>query len=231
MQSIGRRSGSVEQSIAVRAAGGIRPRWAIIAAGVVILVLVGAVVIAWRMIAFGRPGLVGTVLDPPVPASDFTLSDQFNQPVSLSGQRGKVVVLTFLYTNCPDACPLITQKLHQAYDLLGPDVSGVSILAVTVDPDRDTVARVRQYSVEKDMLGRWHFLVGPRSRVQPVWEAYGVAAVPSAAGAGQASDNSIVDHSALVYLIDPAGRERVILDADFAPADLVADIRALRQGA
>lgn len=189
------------------------------------------------------PTLSGAVINPPAPAANFTLHDQFDQPITLSSYRGKVVVLTFLYTNCPDACPLITQKLHQSYEMLGPDASKVAILAVTVDPERDTVPQVRAYSAEKDMLQKWHFLVGTMAEVQPVWAAYGASSARDTFTADQAratavasgaptptpipSGSYLVDHSAPTFVIDPSGNERAILDVDFSPADLVQDIRAL----
>ncbi|MGH7862355.1 MAG: SCO family protein, partial [Candidatus Dormibacteraceae bacterium] len=217
----------------------------LIAAGLVVIV---AALFALKVGPFGAstPALTGGVIDPPLPAANFTLHDQFDQPISLSSFRGKVVVLTFLYTNCPDACPLITQKLHQSYAMLGPDVSKLAILAVTVDPARDTVPQVRAYSVEKDMLQKWHFLVGPMSAVQPVWAAYGASSARDDLAADQAKATAVatgapvptplpdggylVDHSAIVYLIDPAGNERTILDVDFSPTDLVDDVRALLHG-
>jgi len=209
-----------------------------------VLVIVGAL-LALKIVSFGpaTPSLAGAILNPPMPAADFTLHDQFDQPVSLSSFRGKVVVLTFLYTNCPDACPLITQKLHQAYGMLGPDTSRTAILAVTVDPARDTVQQVRAYSVEKDMLQKWHFLVGPMAQVEPVWNAYGASSARDELTSDQAKATAvaaglpaptpvpaggyIVDHSAPVFVIDPSGQARAILDIDFTPADLVKDVQVL----
>ena len=211
--------------------------------GAGVLVLLAAIVLL-RANGLGpwAPSLSGAIIDPPMPAADFTLHDQSDQPVRLSSFRGKVVVLTFLYTHCPDACPLITEKLHQAYGQLGPDVSRMAILAVTVDPERDTVPQVRAYSAQKDMLDKWHFLVGPARDVQPIWGAYGVVAAQPDQASGQGSTvvpaaspattpatggNSLVDHSAPIFLIDRSGQARVILDINFEPAELVQDVRVL----
>lgn len=211
---------------------------------VAVALIVGAL-FALRIVRLGPSAgdLAGGVIDPPMPAPDFTLHDQFDQPVRLSSFRGKVVVLTFLYTNCPDACPLITEKLHQAYGLLGSDTSRVQFLAVTVDPERDTVQQVRTYSAEKDMLNKWHFLVGPMDQVKPVWDAYGAGAAredliddqakATAVAAGLVTptpvpeNGYVVDHSAPIFVIDPTGQARAILDINFAPQDLVQDVRAL----
>jgi protein SCO1/2 len=204
--------------------------------------------VAAYVLAVVRPGqaltLTGGIIDPPFVAPDFKLTDQFGQPVALSSFTGKVVVLTFLYTNCPDACPLITAKLHQAYQQLGPDTSRLAILAVTVDPARDTTAQVRSYSVQKDMLDKWHFLVGAETELQPVWSAYGIEAVSADALAVQDQATAValnaatptpppvagtVSHTSPLFLIDRSGKVRAILDIDFAPSDLVQDVRALLQ--
>jgi len=161
-------------------------------------------------------------MDTPYPATDFQLHDQFNNPVSLSGYHGKVVVLTFLYTHCPDTCPLITAKLHQTILNLGSDSQRVGILAVSVDPARDTLADVRSYSEQKDMLQRWHYLIGASNDLSPVWKSYGIAAVTS---------GNLVTHSTPTYIIDQSGQVREILDSDFATDDLVHDIHALLSGA
>jgi len=153
-------------------------------------------------------------MDTPYPATDFQLHDQFNNPVSLSGYHGKVVVLTFLYTHCPDTCPLITAKLHQTILNLGSDSQRVGILAVSVDPARDTLADVRSYSAQKDMLQRWHYLIGASNDLSPVWKSYGIAAVTS---------GNLVTHSTPTYIIDQSGQVREILDSDFATDDLVHD--------
>jgi protein SCO1/2 len=186
--------------------------------------------------------LTGAIVNPPFAAPDFQLQDQFDRPIRLSDQRGKVVVLTFLYTNCPDACPIITERLHQAYGQLGPDSTKISILAVTVDPAHDTIAQVRTYSTSKDMMDKWHFLVGTPTTLGPVWRAYGIDAVNLDDQAAQArvvaASSSVptptalpaaglVDHSSPLFIIDRSGKARAILDVNFAPADLVQDVRAL----
>jgi protein SCO1 len=208
--------------------------------GVVLLV---AALIAFRTLHLrpSAPPLAGAILNPPAAAPDFRLPDQFGQQVRLSSFRGKSVVLTFLYTNCPDACPLITEKLHQAHAMLGPDVDRAAFLAVTVDPAHDTVDQVRAYSEKKDMLQKWHFLVGPEATLKPIWAAYGVSSESEDAIAQQAqatavavgaptptpSSTNLVEHTSPIFVIDPSGQIRAILDIDAPPSDVVQDIRAL----
>lgn len=205
-----------------------RERTRVIAAG---LVGIGLVLLVAAFVSLGiiptpltAPNLTGAVIDPPSPAPNFRLEDQFGKPVALSDFRGKVVVLTFLYTHCPDACPIITEKLHQARAALGTDADRTAILAVTVDPANDTRAQVRAYSTQKDMLDKWHFLIGAQSVVAPVWQAYGIAAqVSPTTTAGPEK----IEHSAPVFVIDPQGRMRALLDVDFTVSDLVQDVKAL----
>src|SRR5438128_832200 len=72
------------------------------------------------------------------PAPDFHLTDQFGKAVSLSQFQGQPVILTFLYTHCPDECPLTAEKLHTLMQNLGSDAQHIAVLAVSVDPQRDT---------------------------------------------------------------------------------------------
>lgn len=220
-----------------------RKLWLIfVAIGAILLVGAGLVVAGLVRFTPGSAQLAGATIDPPFPAPDFTLNDQFDQPVSLASYKGKVVALTFIYTTCPDACPLITEKLHLAYEQLGPDTAKFAIIAVTVDPIHDTVAQVRNYSVQKDMLQKWHFLVGSDAEIRPVLALYGIDAIAEDDQALAARSTAIalalpsptalpvkgvVDHSSPTFIIDPLGRARAILDVNFAATDLVQNVRAL----
>jgi cytochrome oxidase Cu insertion factor (SCO1/SenC/PrrC family) len=124
--------------------------------------------------ATAAPVLVGTVLPNDPPAPTFTLTDQQNHQYSLSSSKGKVVVLTFLYTHCTDVCPFIATKLKDASTLLGNDNADVDFVVITVDPERDTPALLAAYSKEFGMYDRWHFVTGTHEQVAPLWKAYGV---------------------------------------------------------
>jgi len=154
------------------------------------------------------------------PAPGFTLINQDGRQISLSDFRGKPVVLTFLYTHCPDVCPIIADKLRTASDQLGPDASKAAILAITTDPSHDDRLSIQRFSDEHGMTGRWNYLVGSPGQLEPLWKAYYVAA--------QLLSDSSVMHTAAIYVIDKGGRERVYIDGgDFAPADVVHDVRLL----
>lgn len=118
------------------------------------------------------PSFDGTALVPPDVETDFTLVDQTGHDFTLSSAKGKVVVLTFLYTHCTDVCPFIAAKLKRVQVLLGDDASKVELVAITVDPQRDTVDRVATYSQQFGLSTSWHFLTGTQSQLQPIWQAY-----------------------------------------------------------
>ena len=167
----------------------------------------------------GSGRLAGGELDPPRPTPDFTLTDQTGQKVSMADQRGKLVLLTFIYTNCPDVCPLITQNLNQALQMLGTERDDVRVLAVSVDPEGDTPKSVDEYAKAHHLLPEFHYLIGSRDELTKVWKAYDVAAV--------ASDPELVDHTAYTMLVDQSGEGRVIYDSQVKAKDVVHDVRAL----
>ncbi|HZS79236.1 MAG TPA: SCO family protein [Ktedonobacteraceae bacterium] len=165
-----------------------------------------------------QSGLQGTDLGS-VPAPDFHLKDQFGKPVSLSQFIGKPVVVTFLYTHCPDVCPLIAEKLHAARLALGSDASRVVMLAISVDPKGDTQTTALNFSQTHKMADYWHYLIGTREQLAPVWSAYAIDA--------QTYTATTSTHTSAVYVIDKQGRERVLLDQDFTTTQLVNNLKIL----
>ncbi len=187
----------------------------------------------------------GTELSPPQTASPFQINDQFNQPLALDDLKGSVVVLTFLYTRCPDVCPLMAETLRKAYDSLGDEASETAFVAISVDPARDTTEEVRRFSEEKGMVDRWSFLTGTEEELKPVWRAYYVAAEPETNTGGALDTLSgeteaqavaedigaggyLIGHSTPVYLIDRSGMLRVLhTNLTLDPQPLVHDIRLI----
>jgi protein SCO1 len=162
-------------------------------------------------------GLQGTNLGN-TPASDFRLTDQFGKPVALSQFKGKPVVLTFLYTNCPDQCPLTAEKLHTTLQDLGKDAQNVGIIAVSTDPAKDNTAAALKFSQEHNMQGYWHYLVGTHATLAPIWSAYHIYAQPQ---------QQTVNHSLGLFLIDKQGHQRIFLDNSFEPTVLANDLQIL----
>ena len=173
----------------------------------------------------GPARLSGTELDRAT-APDFTLTDgNTGQVTTLSSLRGSVVAMAFLYTRCPDVCPLTAAQFRAAQKQLGADASRVRFVAVSVDPDGDTPANVRSFSAAHDLSTNWSYLIGARPQLEGVWSAYGIGAFNDAAATGA------VLHNDAIYILDARGCERELVHSDIALKDLVADLRALlREG-
>ena len=136
------------------------------------------------------------------PAPDFRLEDQDGQLVSLADQRGKVVVLTFMCTNCRDVCPLTAAKFGAASDQLAGLASHVTVIVISSDPETDTRMAVRNFTAAHHLEGKWHYLLGTRPQLEPVWKTYFVAA--QKLGTPDPTGNSVqeVIHSSSVLRID-----------------------------
>lgn len=170
--------------------------------GVAILAGIG---IVYATMTYARPyAYQGSLIDPPAPAPDFELIDQHGQPYRLSDQKGKVVLIFFGYTHCPDVCPVTLTDFKQIKAQLGNQSKDVAFLFVTADPERDTTEQLKKYleNFDTDFIG----LTQERSLLEPVWKDYGVfqAKVES-----DDPDNYLVDHSARTYTIDKNGNLRL----------------------
>jgi protein SCO1/2 len=168
-------------------------------------------------------GFAGAALEPPRPAQLLALHDPDGQAVTLAGQRGRYVLVTFLYTHCPDVCPLIASNLNAALRVIGPARRRVRVLAVSVDPVGDTAAAVRAYRNRMHLLPQFRYLIGTRAQLRRVWVAWHVLSVQR--------KPDLVDHVAYTALVDPAGRERVLYGSDVHAAQVVHDLRRLMRGA
>ena len=137
--------------------------------------LVATLTPAFSVGMFEQPvKLNGTVMTHPAPAPDFTLTDQHGMPFHMADAKGKVVVMTFIYTHCTDLCPFVTIKLKSARDQLGIDADKAIFVAVTTDPQRDSQSVIADYSRSAGLFDAWHFLTGPVPSVKDVWFNYGV---------------------------------------------------------
>lgn len=155
------------------------------------------------------------------PAAEFTLTDQEGQSVSLRQLHGKVVVLSFIYASCADACPALIARIARLQQRLGgTSASRAHFVAISVDPARDTPAVLREYAGRLGAGGPgWSFLTGSEAAVREVARRYGVAVQVTA---GE------VEHTFLTSLIDAGGSLRVqYLGTQFNPDEMLGDIRAL----
>lgn len=157
---------------------------------------------------------------PPRLAPDFSLRGTDGSELKLSRHRGKVVVLGFGFTSCPDVCPTTLAVLAQARRKLSVAADKVQVLYVTVDPERDDTARMRQYLAGFDPT----FVGGTGSAEQlaAVRQAYGILAQKTPSAHGYA-----VAHSSFTYLIDRDGRLRGLMPYARTADDYVHDVRLL----
>jgi protein SCO1/2 len=162
----------------------------------------------------------GGELTPPKTAPPIALHDADGTPVTLAAQRGRYVLVTFIYTHCPDVCPLITQNLNAALRVIGPSArKRVRVLAVSVDPAGDTPKTVDAYAHEKHLFPQFTYLIGTRVELRRVWKAWHVLAVET--------KPDLVDHVAYTALIDANGKERVLYDSSVHATQVVHDLRVL----
>jgi protein SCO1/2 len=155
-------------------------------------------------------------------APNFTLISQDGKPVGLADLRGKVVALTFIYTQCPDICPMLTQKMVQVQDELGAEFGAkVAFVSISLDPEHDTPEVLKDYA---QFWGAkpdgWSFLTGSPEAVRDVTRRYGVFFAKKEDGS--------VDHTQLTTLVDANGEMRVqYLGARFDPEGFRHDLMSL----
>lgn len=160
-------------------------------------------------------------------APDFTLTDQDGRKFSFRDLRGKVVLMSFIYTNCPTACPLVTAKMAMVHhDFKGKDLHLVSI---TIDPGHDTPAVLKEYAKRfKGMDFRsWSFLTGTPEEVEPVLFDYKieVGRRGKKGSAGEVVAVELVDHGVKTFVIDRAGIKKFeYLGQDFNTKAVIKDI-------
>jgi protein SCO1/2 len=156
------------------------------------------------------------------PAPAFTLTAQDGLRLSLNELRGKVVVITFIYTSCADACPLLTAKMAGLQDELGTAFGPqVFFISITVDPERDTPEVLTRYAQAHGAnLSGWAFLTGTPEEIRAVARQYGIYSKKQAA--------NDVDHTFLTSLVDQRGTLRVqYMGIRFDPDELLHDLQSL----
>ncbi len=157
-----------------------------------------------------------------MPRLDFKLVDDSGKPVTGADYRGKVVLLYFGYTHCPDVCPLTLAQLHVVMQRLGPLADGVKILFVSVDPARDTPAILHDYvrAFDPHAVG----LTGTPGNIESLVKRYRASFTREP---GSADGNYEVSHSSAVYVFDREGNARVLSTPASSQDDLVHDLHLL----
>jgi cytochrome oxidase Cu insertion factor (SCO1/SenC/PrrC family) len=130
-------------------------------------------------------------------APGFTLTNQFGQPMSLSQFKGRVVMLSFEDSECTTVCPLTTQSMVLAKELLGSAGKSVQLLGVDANPDAIKVSNVMAYSRVHDMTNQWDFLTGSSAQLKAVWKNYDIAVQ---------IESGNIDHTPALYVIDQQGK-------------------------
>jgi protein SCO1 len=169
----------------------------------------------------------GSVIDPPQPAPAIALSAGNGQAFDLSQQRGRVVLLFFGYTSCPDVCPATLSQLRQVFSGLGQQSDSVRVVFVTVDPKRDTPDVLQRYL---SAFGAGYIgLSGSQEQLEAVWKSYGIFRAERPFGDN--SDNYTVDHTARLYVIDAQGRLRMTYPYGTSTDDILLDLKhILKEG-
>jgi protein SCO1/2 len=204
----------------------------LVAAGLLLLLLgAGAAIIGLNRHA-GRPvasaagdaarpePLIAGTFNPSYSAPDFSLAGSDGSDVTVSRYRGKVMLLTFGFTNCAAVCPTTLATLAQTRKKLGKAANTVQVVYVTVDPARDDAARMRSYlaAFDPSFIGA----TGAPGVLEAIRQKYGVTAVKQGTGPDYA-----MAHTSSIFLIDPAGKLRALMPFGHDAADFVHDVRYL----
>jgi protein SCO1 len=164
----------------------------------------------------------GSLISPAAPAPLLSLRNYNGEAVNIGQYRGRAVLVTFLYTNCPDVCPIITSNLRVAQNLMGPaEAAKVGVIAVSVDPRGDTPKAVAAFLARHEMTGRMRYLVGSAHELGRVWEAWHVGSERDA------QQPQLVNHSGLVYGVSASGKITTLYAANFTPKEIAHDVPLL----
>ena len=153
-------------------------------------------------------------------APDFRLRNQFGQPMSLSQFRGKVVMLAFEDSECTNVCPLTTQSMLLAKQLLGPAGHQVQLLGVDANPDAISTEDVLSYSRTHGLVNQWNFLTGSLPDLKATWTKYHIAVQ---------IQNDQIDHTPALFVIDQQGRERRLYLTQMAYSSVGQSAQVLAQ--
>jgi protein SCO1/2 len=199
----------------------------IILAALILVVIVGGVV----LLAFGggkghstvatqsaSSKYSGSLASPAQAEPALSLRNYKGERVNIAQYKGKAVLVTFLYTKCPDVCPIIAANLGAALNRMGPaKASKVQLIAVSVDSQTDTPQAVGKFLKTHGVLGRMQYLIGTTPELARVWKAWGVGSEKDA------SEPELVNHSGLVYGVSASGKVTTVYAANFTSREVAHD--------
>jgi len=190
--------------------------------GLGLLVLIG-VVMGIAVLLPKTDTFRGTLYDPALPAPEIELTQGNGSSFRLSEMRGRVVLLFFGYTSCPDVCPTTLSDLHRVMGELGSNADQVQVVFATVDPNRDTPEKLQEYVsiFDPSFIG----LSGSMDEMEKVWADYGVyreeEQLPNSA------TGYLVNHTARVNVIDRDGNLHFSYSFGTPVEDIVHDLKIL----
>lgn len=190
--------------------------------GILSLAVIAMTILLFMLFA-KPPGFKGTSYNEPYPtAPQIELTKPNGETFRLSDQKGKIVLLFFGYTSCPDVCPTTLAELKQVMDGMENKAERVQVVFVSVDPERDTSEKIQQYVEHFDpaFVG----LSGSKDELKTIWDNYGVfrEEVESDSALGY-----IVNHTARTYLVDADGNLRLSYGFQTPVEDIVSDLNTL----
>ena len=183
--------------------------------------LLGMLLFCLATVALADPS--GSTLKVGQKVPDFTLTNQYSKQVSLSDFKGKVVLITFLYTQCPfpEKCPMLAQKLGKTRDLLDQVENAkdkFQVISITLDPKRDTPEALKKYAQGQDEnASNWTFLTGKASDVNKVASLFGVIYY---------TEKGVIDHNLRTIVLD--GNQKLVkifTGNDWKPGEVAAFLR------
>jgi protein SCO1 len=229
-----RRLGRRGDSFAARMSSSETPKRGVLLPAAMIAVVLAIGAVAGLLIAGGKGGggsthstagvgrLAGSEASPPKPAPPLALRNYKGESVDISRWRGDAVLVTFLYTHCPDVCPLIATNLGFALRLMPPKVAAkVRLVAVSVDPRGDTPKAVAAFLARHGVAGEMEYLIGSAHELGRVWEAWNVG---SERDAGKPE---FVNHTGIVYGVGASGKITTLYASNFQPSEIAHDVPLL----
>ena len=164
--------------------------------------------------------LIAGTFDPPREAPELGLTGSDGRTLSLARYRGVVVALAFGFTSCPEVCPTTLAVLAQARKKLGARAGELQVVYVTVDPERDDAARLKQYlaGFDPSFVGG----TGSDAQLAAVRRDFGIQAEKHAS-----ADGATFSHSSFIYLIDRGGKLRALMPYGHSPDDFAHDVGIL----
>ena len=182
-----------------------------------------ALAIALNMFFFKPASFRGTAYaDPLVLAPDFTLKEANGGDCQLQANHGRIVLLFFGYTYCPDVCPTTLAELKVVMEKLNGEADKVQVVFVSVDPGRDTSEEMQKYT--ERFFPSFIGLSGSEEELAPIWDDYGVF---REVVERTSETNYIINHTARVILIDQNGNMRLSYGFQTPPEDIAHDIEIL----